>query len=90
MGVYTYTPTSHGRLQRGDGGCEGAPEDRLSSSSRRQVGDSEDGGVWGRPWGRWWTKRREHRAHAMGARVWMCSSTMGVFMASGQGVVEHY
>ena len=25
-------------------------------------------GAWGRPWGRWWTKRRKHRAHAMGAR----------------------
>jgi hypothetical protein len=50
MGVYAYTPTSRGRLQRGGGGCGGAPEDRLSSSSRRQVGevgDSENGGGFG-------------------------------------------
>jgi hypothetical protein len=26
-------------------------------------------GVWGRPWGGLGTKRRKHRAHAMGARV---------------------
>ena len=47
MGVYAYTPTSHGPLQRGGGCYGGAPEDRLSSSSRRQVGevgDSEDDG----------------------------------------------
>ena len=45
--MYAYTPTSHGRLQRGGGDCGGATEDRLSSSNRRQVGEvggSEDGG----------------------------------------------
>ena len=48
--MYAYTPTSHGRLQRGGGDCGGATEDRLSSSNRRQVGekgDSEDGGCVG-------------------------------------------
>ena len=33
MGVYAYARSSHGRLQRGGGGCGGAPEDRMSCST---------------------------------------------------------
>ena len=47
VGVYAYSPTSHGRLQRGGGRYGGVLEDRPRSDSRRQAGEaggSEDGG----------------------------------------------